>query len=125
GLRMVILIIYEIIFGIALTIVFIRLADILSLILLRKYESKEEEEEHKSLIQIIPFATDFTKLVIGIIAALVILSTVFNINIGAIIAGLGIGGIAVALAAKETLENLLGSFIIYMDKPFEIGDFIK
>lgn len=128
GLRKVLFILYEILFGIALTIVFLRLADILSLIILRKYEQQEEEEEkeeNKSIKQLIPFATDFTKLVIAVIAALVILSTVFNVNIGAIVAGLGIGGIAVALAAKETLENLLGSFIIYMDKPFEIGDFIK
>jgi MscS family membrane protein len=46
-------------------------------------------------------------------------------NVGSLIAGLGIGGLAIALAAKETLENLIGSFTIFLDKPFAIGDFVK
>jgi MscS family membrane protein len=50
---------------------------------------------------------------------------VFNLNISSIIAGLGIGGLAFALAAKETLENLLGSFTIFLDKPFGLGDYIQ
>jgi len=122
GLKKVLLILYQILFGIVLIRVFLGVADIISLVMLKKYE---EDEERTSMVNIIPFATDFMKLMIGLIGALIILSTVFSINVGAIVAGLGIGGIAIAMAAKETLENLLGSFIIYMDKPFEIGDFIK
>jgi len=38
---------------------------------------------------------------------------------------LGIGGIAIAMAAKESLENLLGSFLIFLDKPFTVGDVVK
>lgn len=45
-------------------------------------------------------------------------------NIGTLIAGLGIGGIAIALAAQTILGDLFSYFIIYFDKPFEIGDFI-
>ena len=45
-------------------------------------------------------------------------------NIGALIAGLGIGGIAIALAAQTILGDLFSYFVIYFDKPFEIGDFI-
>ncbi len=41
------------------------------------------------------------------------------------IAGLGIGGLAIALAAKESVENLLGSFTIFLDKPFIVGDLVK
>ena len=42
----------------------------------------------------------------------------------AVVAGLGIGGVAFALASKESLENLLGSFTIFFDKPFTVGDIV-
>jgi small-conductance mechanosensitive channel len=45
-------------------------------------------------------------------------------NIGTLIAGLGIGGIAIALAAQTILGDLFSYFVIYFDKPFEIGDSI-
>lgn len=46
-------------------------------------------------------------------------------NVASLIAGLGIGGLAVALAARETLANFFGSVTIFIDKPFRIGDWIK
>ena len=46
-------------------------------------------------------------------------------NVASLIAGLGIGGLAVALAAKDTLANFFGSVTIFVDKPFRIGDWIK
>ncbi len=122
GLREAIYIIYGLIFGISLTIVILKIIDCTSLVISRKYETKEK---NASVVQVVPFATDFTKIIIGIIAILIIISTIFHINVGTLIAGLGIGGLAIALASKETLENLLGSFIIYFDKPFLIGEFIK
>ncbi len=45
-------------------------------------------------------------------------------NIGTVIAGLGIGGIAIALAAQTILGDLFSYFVIFLDRPFEIGDFI-
>ncbi len=45
-------------------------------------------------------------------------------DVSAIIAGLGIGGIAIALAAQNILGDLFNYFVIYFDKPFEVGDFI-
>lgn len=56
-------------------------------------------------------------------AVLLILSNL-GINITSLVAGLGIGGIAVALAAQSILSDLFSSFSIYFDRPFEIGDFI-
>jgi small-conductance mechanosensitive channel len=41
-----------------------------------------------------------------------------------LVAGLGVGGVAIALASKESIENLLGSFTIFFDKPFAVGDVI-
>lgn len=45
-------------------------------------------------------------------------------DIGSILAGLGIGGVAVALAAKDTISNLFGSVTVIMDRPFLIGDYV-
>jgi MscS family membrane protein len=47
-----------------------------------------------------------------------------NVNVSSLIAGLGIGGLAFALAAKDTVENLFGSFTVLMDRPFQIGDWV-
>ena len=49
---------------------------------------------------------------------------IFNVNIAALATGLGIGGIALAMASKESLENLLGSFTIFFDRPFTVGDIV-
>jgi len=46
-------------------------------------------------------------------------------NIGAILAGLGIGGLALAMAAKDTVSNIFGGFTIFADKPFRINDRVK
>jgi small-conductance mechanosensitive channel len=55
---------------------------------------------------------------------LLILLTTIGVNITSLIAGLGIGGVAVALAIQNILSDLFSSFAIYLDKPFEVGDFI-
>ena len=66
----------------------------------------------------VPFIKELTKIIAIIFAVFVIMGSVFNMNVATIIAGLGIGGIAIALAAQDTLQNLLGSFTIFADKPF-------
>ncbi|MBM3402976.1 MAG: mechanosensitive ion channel family protein, partial [Bacteroidetes bacterium] len=79
----------------------------------------------KSNDQMVPFIRELSKIITIIFAFFVILGSVFNLNVATIIAGLGIGGIAVALAAQDTLQNLLGSFTIFADKPFLVGDLIR
>ena len=59
-----------------------------------------------------------------VVVALLILANV-GVNVGAVIAGLGIGGIAVALALQNILSDLFASISIVLDKPFEIGDFLS
>lgn len=81
--------------------------------------------ESKSDDQMVPFIKELSKIVTIIFGVFVILGAVFNLNVATIIAGLGIGGIAVALAAQDTLQNLLGSFTIFADKPFEVGDLVR
>ncbi|MEX0896237.1 MAG: mechanosensitive ion channel family protein [Patescibacteria group bacterium] len=63
------------------------------------------------------------KIVLWIIAVLMILSNM-GIEITSLIAGLGIGGIAIAFAVQNILSDLFGSFAIFFDKPFVKGDFI-
>jgi len=58
---------------------------------------------------------------IGIIAGL----NNAGFDVGALIAGLGIGGLALALAAQDTVKNIFGGIVIFIDRPFRIGDRIK
>jgi len=62
-------------------------------------------------------------IIIWSLAFLMVLSN-FGINVASLIASLGIGGIAVALAAQNILGDMFSSFSIYFDKPFVVGDFI-
>jgi MscS family membrane protein len=73
---------------------------------------------------LVPAIRKLGNVFIFTIAGLLILSNA-GYNVGSLLAGLGIGGLAVALAAQETLANLFGSITIFMDKPFYIGDRIQ
>lgn len=48
-----------------------------------------------------------------------------GVDVGALIAGLGIGGLAFALAAQDTIKNIFGGITIFTDRPFRIGDRVK
>jgi small-conductance mechanosensitive channel len=63
-------------------------------------------------------------VVIGFIAALAFAQSQ-NVNLIGLIAGLGIGGIAVAFAAQSTLEQIFGTFVLYLDRPFVPGEYIR
>lgn len=101
--------------------IILRLIDFIAHIFLYK----ASHTESKSDDQMVPFIKELTKIVTIIFCVFVVLGSVFNLNVATIIAGLGIGGIAVALAAQDTLQNLLGSFTIFADKPFLVGDRIR
>ncbi len=68
-------------------------------------------------------AEQVIKALIVVLAIMVILEE-WDYNVGGLVAGLGIGGLAVALAAQDTLANLFGYFVILADEPFQIGDFV-
>ena len=71
------------------------------------------------------FFRDFFKVVLYIIGVLLMMRFTFNYDISKLITGLSIVGAAIALATKESLENLIASFIIFFDKPFTTGDLVK
>jgi MscS family membrane protein len=75
--------------------------------------------------QLIVFFRDFLKVILGIIGLMLILHFAFGYNVGSLLTGLSIVGAAIALALRESLENLIASFVIFFDKPFTTGDFVK
>jgi len=75
--------------------------------------------------QLIVFFRDLLKVLMGIIGLLLILKFAFNYQIGSLLTGLSIVGAAIALALRESLENLIASFVIFFDKPFTTGDNVK
>ncbi|MBS4538873.1 mechanosensitive ion channel family protein [Clostridium sp. D2Q-11] len=70
-----------------------------------------------------PFISKVIRIII-IAISIAIIAEEFGYSISAFVAGLGIGGIAIAMAAKDTLANVFGGIAILMDKPFDIGDWI-
>lgn len=56
---------------------------------------------------------------------LIYIADSFSVEILPLLTGLGIGGLAIAFAAKDTIENFFGSVAVIMDRPFEVGDYIK
>jgi MscS family membrane protein len=71
--------------------------------------------------QLAPFAAKTFQWVLLILGALYVAKTVFGQDIGAWLAGLGIAGLAVSLAAQDSLKNLFGSITLLLDRPFRVG----
>jgi MscS family membrane protein len=99
----------------------LRLVDFIAVILRTKARKDGSHRDN----QLIVFVRDFLKAVLGIIGVLMILSEAFKVDITAYLSTLGLAGAAVALAAKESIENLIASFVIFFDKPFKAGDFLR
>lgn len=98
----------------------LRLIDFIGEIMIRRAAATDNKMDD----QIVPFAIEIAKVLIIILGSLTVMSSVFDVNVAALATGLGIGGIAIAMASKESLENLLGSFTIFLDKPFTYGDVV-
>jgi small-conductance mechanosensitive channel len=69
-----------------------------------------------------PLLRKTMRAVLWIIGVLFILNSVFNQDIGALLATLGIAGLAISLAAQDSLKNLIGSVTIVLDRPFQVGE---
>jgi len=74
--------------------------------------------------QILPIVRKCLRSAIWIFGMIVALNNA-GYDVGALIAGLGIGGLALAMAAKDSVANIFGGIMIFTDKPFKIGDRIK
>ncbi len=99
----------------------LRMIDFIAIILHIKAERTHDHQDN----QLIVFFKDFFKVLLGIVGLLMILKFTFGYKISNLLTGLSIVGAAIALALRESLENLIASFIIFFDKPFSMGDTVK
>ena len=106
---------------VAFTWLLLRMIDFTATIL----EQKADLSRGPSDNQLVVFFKDFLKVIILFIGVLLLIRYTFYKNVATLLAGFGIVGAALALAARESLENLIASFIIFFDKPFSTGDIVK
>jgi MscS family membrane protein len=99
----------------------LRIIDFIAIILEQKANVTESQTDN----QLIVFFKDFFKVILVILGILMVLKFGFNFKITSLITGLSLAGAAIALATRESIENLIASFIIFFDRPFSTGDQIK
>jgi len=110
----------QIIFGIALTWAVYKCANVFGM------QLKRIAQETESVLddQLVPFIDKAIKITIVLLGSLLVLQNM-GVNVFSLLAGLGLGGLAFALAAKDTAANLFGSIMILIDRPFQVGDWVK
>ena len=112
--------VFQIIFVVILTVKAVQILQDIVTYVLKKWVAREEDATSavavKNMGQVVR--------VLLWLGGLVFILDNLGINVTAVVAGLGVGGIAVALAAQAVLGDAFSSFAIFMDKPFRVGDFI-
>lgn len=98
-----------------------RMVDFIALVMEEKADSTADQADN----QLVVFFKDFFKVMLVLIGVLLVFRFSFNKPIGNLLTGLSIVGAAIALATRESIENLIASFIIFFDKPFITGDQVK
>ena len=121
GLKNVLNALLDISLVISVTWLLLRMADFVGYAL--KQRALHENQNRET--QVITFVKDIAKVILILLAMLFVFSEILHFNIASLIAGLGIGGLAIALAAQDTLGNLFGSMAIFLDRPFAVGDLVK
>ncbi len=96
-----------------------RVVDLIAEILASK-ASKTDTKIDDLLVPLIERSVKIVVVAVGLIYSL----EAFDVPVFPVLSGLGIGGLAVAFAAKDTIENFFGSVAVIMDRPFEVGDWI-
>ena len=100
--------------------VFLKLAQVL----ISFYQEYTQKTEGKLDDQLTPILRNFSTVIIFIIGAFKVL-LLFGVDAATILAGASIGGLALAFASQDTVKNLIGTVMIFVDKPFHIGDWIS
>jgi MscS family membrane protein len=99
----------------------LRIIDFIAMILHQRASIASDQSDN----QLVVFFKDFFKVIIVIFGFLLVLKFALHYQIGTLFTGLSIATAAIALATRESLENLIASFIIFFDKPFTTGDLVK
>lgn len=120
-LQVILLSIATVVEVVAFTWLLLRIIDFIASVL----ESRANATTDPGDNQLIVFFRDFLKVIVGIIGGMMVLHFAFGYHIGSLLTGLSIVGAAIALALRESLENLIASFVIFFDKPFTTGDLVR
>lgn len=89
--------------------------------LYRKIKEKTSKDVEDSMFD---FVLKIIRAIIYIIAGFIVI-TALGINLNGLVAGLGIGGVILTLAAQDTAKNLFAGLVVFLDKPFVVGDWIQ
>jgi len=96
----------------------------LVLVIMSIYSKYAESTDSKLDDQLVPVLRNFLMGIV-VFGGLLKLLTLFGVDPVTVIAGASIGGIAIALASQDTVKNFIGTIMIFVDKPFHIGDWIE
>jgi MscS family membrane protein len=97
-----------------------RVADVFA----RSFERRLARREEQGAAALVPMGRKTVKVLVAALAVLATLDS-FGFDVTAVLAGLGVGGIAVALAAQKSVENLFGAVTLMSDRPVRPGDFCR
>lgn len=89
--------------------------------LVKKMKEKTGKDVEDSMFD---FILKIVRAIIYIVAGFIVI-TLLGVNLNGLVAGLGVGGVIVTLAAQDTAKNLFGGLVIFLDKPFIVGDWIE
>lgn len=105
----------------SLTYMLVKLVDILVTHWRRRSNAREDKAFNDQLFPVISKTLKFFIIVVAVLVT----SQNLGLNITGVLASLSIGGLALGLAAQDTVANLFGAVAVFADKPFQIGDTIK
>lgn len=108
-------------FAIVLTLLGLRLSNILVTWYLREVAQKTDSDLDDALA---PLVGRIIKIILVAISLITVMDY-FGIDAKALVVSLGVGSVAIAFAAKETLENMISGFVIMLDRPFRVGDRVR
>ena len=105
--------------ALAIVMIAYRAIEILMDVLARRASKTESMLDDR----LVPLLRTSMRLFVTFVGILFLLQNL-DVNVSSLIAGLGLGGLAIALAAQDTVRNVLGGVTIFADKPFEVGDWV-
>jgi len=119
GVMMVLVISLRVLSALAAVMVFYRIVDVVSDV----FERRAELTESKLDDQFVPLVRKAVKVLVALIGFIFVLQNM-DVDVGSLLAGASLGGLAFSLAARDTLANLFGGVSIFADRPFQIGDWV-
>ncbi|MBY0354694.1 MAG: mechanosensitive ion channel family protein [Rickettsiales bacterium] len=96
----------------------------MSSLLTERLERTLQRKNKRAALAILPLLQRFLKITVALLAVLFLLQNL-GFNVAALLAGLGVGGIAIALASQKSMENLFGGIMLILDQPVRVGDYCR